>query len=717
MSDLFEHVWPLARVGEAIEALALEAGLTSRRIVPGRDGEVPSVPRILLDRFERDAPDSARDLERWMEDAAEWLGVEIEPFGGKYLDLPSIVRSSGPSLLRVHTPNGRGFFALVGGSGRHATLLSPERGRVQVSAHAIERAVAAPLEAPHLPAIERLLDRAAVALDRREKARASLLSERLASRQLLGCFLVRMPPTSSFLAQARRAGVLRRFGVLVAAEIALLMIMSLGWSLLGGGALGGSLDRGWLYAWALLLVTMVPVRLIVSWVSGRLAIDVGALLKQRLLAGALALESDDVRSRGAGQLYGRVVESEAVESLALGGGIVGAIAILEILSSALILSAGAAPGAHLVVLALTILIAAIIALRYAREREAWTVARVTMTHDLVERMVGHRTRLAQSPADSWHAGEDASLARYLDRSARLDRLGLTLGNVVSRGFLAAAIALLAPAFVGGAATPTKIAISLGGILMARSALARLTSGARDVIGAMIAFREVAPLFNAQPPEPSHPDAALTTLEGQGSIIEAHELGFRYPTRVAPVLRGLSMRVQAGDRILIEGPSGAGKSTLGALLSGLREPTSGLLLLGGLDRRTIGRKGFRRRVASAPQFHDNHVLSNTFAFNLLMGRSWPPSNADLQLADTLCRELELGPLLDRMPAGLMQMVGETGWQLSHGEKSRLFMARALLQGARLVVLDESFAALDPETLSKSLKCVFQRAESLVVIAHP
>lgn len=61
--------------------------------------------------------------------------------------------------------------------------------------------------------------------------------------------------------------------------------------------------------------------------------------------------------------------------------------------------------------------------------------------------------------------------------------------------------------------------------------------------------------------------------------------------------------------------------------------------------------------------------------------------------------------------------ETGWQLSHGERSRIFLARALLQDAQLTVLDESFAALDPETLKLCLDCVFRRARTLVVIAHP
>lgn len=62
----------------------------------------------------------------------------------------------------------------------------------------------------------------------------------------------------------------------------------------------------------------------------------------------------------------------------------------------------------------------------------------------------------------------------------------------------------------------------------------------------------------------------------------------------------------------------------------------------------------------------------------------------------------------MPAGLQQMVGEMGWQLSHGERSRLFIARALLQGARMIVLDESFAALDPENLERALRYVLKRA---------
>jgi ATP-binding cassette subfamily B protein len=141
------------------------------------------------------------------------------------------------------------------------------------------------------------------------------------------------------------------------------------------------------------------------------------------------------------------------------------------------------------------------------------------------------------------------------------------------------------------------------------------------------------------------------------------------------------------------------------------------LLWGFDRQSVSAEEWRRRVATAPQFHENHVLAETFSFNLLMGRRWPPRAEDTEEATAICQELGLGELLDRMPAGLQQMVGESGWQLSHGERSRLYIARALLQGADLIVLDESFAALDPENLQRAMQCVLNRAPTVLVIAHP
>ena len=126
--------------------------------------------------------------------------------------------------------------------------------------------------------------------------------------------------------------------------------------------------------------------------------------------------------------------------------------------------------------------------------------------------------------------------------------------------------------------------------------------------------------------------------------------------------------------------------------------------------------WRKRVVAAPQFHENHVFGGSLAFNVLLGRGWPPRTGDLELAEDVCRRLGLGDLLDRMPGGLFQRVGETGWQLSHGERSRMFIARALLQNADLVLLDESFAELDPESLRECLTQAAELSNTLLVVAH-
>lgn len=272
----------------------------------------------------------------------------------------------------------------------------------------------------------------------------------------------------------------------------------------------------------------------------------------------------------------------------------------------------------------------------------------------------------------------------------------------------------------GGASPAALAVGVGGVLLAYRALRSFVSAGIQLLDAAVAWRQVAALYGSATKAETAAPAALVRPDDRSEgapLLEAHRLFFRYRERSAPVVRGCDLRVRVGDRLLLEGPSGGGKSTLGALLAGLRVPQEGVLLLDGLDRRTLGLEGWRRRVVAAPQFQENHVLSGTFAFNLLMGRRWPPRPEDLDKARELCRALGLEGLLKRMPAGLQQIIGETGWQLSHGERSRLYLARALLQDADLVVLDESFAALDPETLRQSLECVLERAPTVLVIAHP
>jgi ATP-binding cassette subfamily B protein len=301
--------------------------------------------------------------------------------------------------------------------------------------------------------------------------------------------------------------------------------------------------------------------------------------------------------------------------------------------------------------------------------------------------------------------------------------------VMPRGWMIVGLLGLAPAFIEGTGSAVGLAIGLGGMLLANRALSGISGGLSALSSAAVSWAQVGTLFKAATEQASNePFQTTVQIEGQVHhqgdavaqparvLVDAHQLDFSYPQSSEKVLNGLDLQIKHGERILLVGTSGGGKSTLARLLVGLHTPDAGLLLLNGLDRHTLG-ESWHQFATEAPQFHDNHILSGTLGFNLLMGRQWPASAQDLQEAADMCEELGLGELLRRMPSGMTQMVGETGWQLSHGERSRIFLARALLQNAQLTILDESFAALDPQTLEKCLTCVLARARTLMVIAHP
>jgi ATP-binding cassette subfamily B protein len=274
-----------------------------------------------------------------------------------------------------------------------------------------------------------------------------------------------------------------------------------------------------------------------------------------------------------------------------------------------------------------------------------------------------------------------------------------------------------PVLIGNGAI-TKSAMLVGAVLLAYNAFSQLVWSFSELAAMAVSWRSVSGLFKAAA-RPSLNGALVETPSATGAptVLEADRVTFRYRSQGPPVLEDCSVAVRPGDRVLLEGPSGGGKTTLASILSGLRQPESGLLLSGGLDKATLGESGWSDRVVSVPQFHENHILTESLAFNVLLGQTWPPPASDLRRADDVCRRLGLGDLLDRMPNGLMQMVGEGGWQLSHGEKSRIFMARALLQNSDLLILDESFGALDPENMNLCLEYTLEQANALMVIAHP
>ncbi|WP_434421032.1 ATP-binding cassette domain-containing protein [Nannocystis pusilla] len=699
--------WPLERAGEALTALAGQSALQPSLRELGAPG-----PAVLANR-----DDAA--IERWLAGAAAGLGLEAEAVDSDIAGIDDLLRAAAPAVLRVGE-GGRGLLLLLRGGVRHLVLLAPDLRPRRVALADVRRLVCEPVLAPLRGRAEALVDRTGLKGQRRERAVELLLRERLGVLRVGRAFVLRPSPAAPLLRLLHAEGLVRRTAALAGLHAAELLLMIAAWALIGDLVFAGRTDAGWSQAWLLLLLSIVPCRMGQAAIAGDILQRAGALLKRRLLVGALALPGDLTRREGAGLLLGRVLETAAVESLGLRGGLVSLVAALEFAAAVPILALGPAPALHLALLAGWAALSVVLVRSTGRHLAAWTDTRGELTHHLVEAMVGHRTRLAQEAPERWHHDDDARLVRVLAREAQLNRSESLLVALLPRGWLVLGLAALLPAFVGGTAPAATVAAAIGGVLLAQRGLSTFVVGATALLGCGVAVRQALPMLRAA--ETADADAHGLMLsfppvpEGQ-PIVVARGVGFRYPGRERPVLRDVDLAIAAGDRLLLEGGSGGGKSTLGALVAGLREPTSGLVLLAGLDRPTLGLVGWRRRIAAAPQFHENHVVTAPLAFNLLMGRGWPPTQAQLAEADAVCRELGLGDLLERMPSGLQQMVGETGWQLSHGERSRLFIARALLQGVDLVVLDESFAALDPATLQQALRCVLDRARAVLVIAHP
>ena len=449
------------------------------------------------------------------------------------------------------------------------------------------------------------------------------------------------------------------------------------------------------------------------------------MLRDRLLHGLLALDTESTRAEGHGQLLGRVVETEALESLALGGGLMAAVGAFELVTAAVVLALGIAAVWQLPLLGAVCLVGAVVAAAFTARSRAGQPSGIALTHDLVERMVGQRTLVAQQAAPLRHVEQEAALVRYAGTGRALDGAVALLASVdparlVDRGgrragALArvgrrAARARSPPAWAGRCSPTAPCASSRR--RFPRSARRR-SRGARCAT----MFAGGGPRRRRVPRRPLPPPATRSTTS-VAPLISARDLSFRYPGRGEPVLTGCALDIRRGDRVLLEGPSGGGKSTLGALLVGLRVPdTRPADVRGRRSARrsacSAGAAGWARRRSSTRTTSSRQ----TFLFNLLLGRAWPPRREDIAEAEAVLRELDLGPLLARMPSGMEQLVGDSGWQLSHGERSRLFIARSLLQPLDVRVLDESFAALDPETLERALACVLKRAETVVVIAHP
>jgi subfamily B ATP-binding cassette protein MsbA len=214
--------------------------------------------------------------------------------------------------------------------------------------------------------------------------------------------------------------------------------------------------------------------------------------------------------------------------------------------------------------------------------------------------------------------------------------------------------------------------------------------------------------NAEIPE----KPGAVQLQPLRSEIELRDVAFGYANESRSVLRGVSLRIPAGNMVALVGESGGGKSTLTKLLSRFHDPVSGQVLWDGTDLRDATILSLRNQIALVTQ--ETVLFNDTVRHNISYGRP----DASQEQIEEAARVAFAHDFIMELPNGYDTIVGERGIFLSGGQRQRLAIARAVLVDAPFLILDEATSALDAESERLVQRAIANlvRNRTTVVIAH-
>lgn len=328
--------------------------------------------------------------------------------------------------------------------------------------------------------------------------------------------------------------------------------------------------------------------------------------------------------------------------------------------------------------------------------------------------------------------------QYGERAGRVRDVGVKIA--LSRTVFLVSLTLvasLATALIYGAGGIMVVnsALQLGELVALAALLGRLygpltaLSNVRvDVMTALVSFERVFEVLDLEPLVKEAADPVV--LQQHPVSVEFEGVGFRYPSADevslasletvasgdrragASVLHDVNFTIQPGELVALVGPSGAGKTTITSLVARLYDPTVGQVRLGGIDLKEASLASVHDVVGVVTQ--EAHLFHDTIRANLAYAKE---GASEAEMISVL-KSAQVWDLVSGLPEGLDTVVGDRGHRLSGGEKQRLAIARLLLKGPGLVVLDEATAHLDSESelaVQRALDTALSGRTALV-IAH-
>ena len=312
--------------------------------------------------------------------------------------------------------------------------------------------------------------------------------------------------------------------------------------------------------------------------------------------------------------------------------------------------------------------------------------------------------------------ENRYLSRFLGQEVRAFRRSMGFNELVLWFQFSAALVLKVGMIVIALQLWRAGTIDAGQFVMAVSLALLVINDARNISRRFLDFFEyVGNVENGvrvivRPHEVfDHPDArALEIREGR---VEFKDVRFGYDAE-RPIFKGLSVTIEAGQRVGLVGASGSGKTTFTNLLLRLYDPQAGAILIDGIDIRSVTQESLHTQISLIPQ--DPGLFHRTLAENIRYGRI----DADDEAIISAARLADAHDFIEGMDERYQSMVGERGVKLSGGQRQRIAMARAILKNAPILVMDEATSSLDSATessIQENLENVMTD-KTVIVVAH-
>ncbi|WP_030156861.1 ABC transporter ATP-binding protein [Glycomyces sp. NRRL B-16210] len=482
---------------------------------------------------------------------------------------------------------------------------------------------------------------------------------------------------------------------------------------------GGSVRAvlGWLAIALVLLVQNYPNHIVYTRNFMTVVRDTGADLRNALAARLQSLSIGYYTRTSASIVQNKVVRD--VENVEM---------MLQqmthpLLSSAMVLTGaitmtGIAVPQFLPVYALTVPIA--IGLRAALKR------RSRARNEVFRReMEGFAARVGEMasliPVTRAHGLEQTAVSRVATGADGVRRAGLHLdmlnGHVASISWVT--MQILGVGCLGLAAVfaiTGFLPISPGEVVLLSTYFALLTQGLTQLlmlipVGArgLESVRSIAEVLQEPDVEQNEGKREVDAVEGRLTL---EHVSHRYAGSDTEAVQEVSLDVEAGTTVAFVGSSGSGKSTLLNLVLGFVRPTSGRILLDGVDMQELDLRTARRFTSVVPQ--ESVLFEGTIRENIAYGM---PEAGEERVTQAL-RDANAWEFVRDLPDGLDTVVGERGARLSGGQRQRLAIARALLRDPRVLLLDEATSALDPEAeeLVKQALARLMEGRTTLVVAH-